>query len=335
MAKRFRWRLASSFPRALESLHGVGERLAYQVARITRERLILEVRPAGEPVAALDVLEEVANGSCDCGYTAGSFFADRDPVLALQTFVPFGLDLRGQAAWLRSDGKAHADAAWARVGVIAIPCGNTGAQMGGWFRKPITRPEDFSGLRIRTAGLPALVLGELGAIPQSLPAHEIVPALAGGLLDAADWIGPYDDFRMSFHKWAPYYHHPGVLEPCAELSLIVNPAAYAELPDDLRAALEVSAAEAARDLLARYDALNPASLTMLEAEGVRLIAFPAAVVDALRRATDAVLENTAGLSPPFASALGSYRAFMQAGARWAMLENSAFQESLRFSKTAP
>jgi TRAP-type mannitol/chloroaromatic compound transport system substrate-binding protein len=293
--------------------------------------MTLEVRPADEPVRALDVLDEVANGNSECGYTAGSFFSERDPVLALLTFVPFGLDFRQQAAWLRFDGESHAELAWSGVGVVAIPCGNTGAQMGGWFRKPITRPEDFSGLRIRTAGLPALALKELGALPQSLAAHEIVPALAAGTLDAADWIGPYDDLRMGFHRHAPYYHHPGVMEPSAELSLIVNPAAYAALPEDLRAVLELAAAEAGRDLMARYDARNPPALSTLEAEGARLVAFPAAVIDALRGATTTVLERLASQSDPFACALESYWSFMTAGERWARLERSASETPFALS----
>lgn len=317
------WRLASSFPRELDVLWEVVTGVAERAALTTDGALHLEPSAAGEPHASLDVLPLVAAGTLEAGFTAGSFFMAQDPVLALQTFVPFGLDHRRHYAWLTGPGRDHAEAAWARAGVVALPCANTGAQMGGWFREPIAGTADFRGLRIRTAGLPALVLARLGAEVRQLPAEAIIPALAAGELDAADWIGPHDDARMGFVAHAPYYHHPGVLEPSAQLSLIVNAGRWAELRPGEQAALRAVCAEAGARVLARYDLLNPPALEELERAGARLVRFPDTVVAALRRATREVLVELAGANPEFGRALASYEAFAAAGRRWAALGEGA------------
>ncbi|MBN8940993.1 MAG: ABC transporter substrate-binding protein [Rhizobiales bacterium] len=319
MGASIRWRLASSFPRSSDTIWPAMTDLADRVAMLTDGGFVIEPSPAGEPHAATDVLDLVIRGDVQCGHTAGSFFVDRDPVLALATFVPFGLDARRHAAWLAGPGAERAAAAWERQGLVALACGNTGAQTGGWFRRPVQDAASFSGLRIRTAGLPALVLERLGAKPRSLSASQILAQLRSGELDAADWIGPHDDRMMGFHRVAPFHHYPGVLEPSAQLSLVVGRAGWEALPDGYRAALHCAAAAVERALLIRYDTLNPIALAGLREDGVTVVRFPDHVVAALRRATAEVLDELAAGDRHFADALRSYRAFADLGRDWAMM----------------
>jgi TRAP-type mannitol/chloroaromatic compound transport system substrate-binding protein len=310
-----RWRLASSFARSSDTIWWGATELARLVAALTGGAFTIEPSPAGEPWGAGEVLDLVARGEVACGHTAGSFFVERDPVLSLATFLPFGMDARRHAAWLNGPGAAPVANAWARQGVVVIACMNTGAQTGGWFRAPVHSVSDLAGLRIRTAGLPALVLRRLGARPVGLAAADILPTLRAGELDAADWIGPHDDQAMGFHTVAPFYHFPGVLEPSAQLSLVVGRDAWAALPDAFRCALSCAAAAVERALLVRYDTVNPLALAGLLRAGVTLCRFPDDVIAAMRAAAAAVLDELAA-DPTFAQALSSYRAFDAAGLSW-------------------
>jgi TRAP-type mannitol/chloroaromatic compound transport system substrate-binding protein len=323
MTRPVTWRLASSFPRSSDTLWWALTELAAEVAALTDGQFRIEPHPAAELCQSADLIDLVARGEVECGHTAGSFFVGRDPVLALATFVPFGLDARRHAAWLAGPGAGHAEAAWRRQGLVALPCLNTGAQAGGWFRAPIADVAAFSGLRIRTAGLPALVLERLGARPKSLAADEVLGQLSSGDLDAADWIGPHDDRAMGFHQVAPFYHYPGVLEPSAQLSLVIGLAAWDALPASYRAALRCAAASVERALFTRYDSLNGPALAALIGEGVTVVRFPDTVVAALDAATHAVLDDIAARDERFREALISYRAFEAAGRDWAQMGEMA------------
>jgi TRAP-type mannitol/chloroaromatic compound transport system substrate-binding protein len=313
------WRLASSFPTACTTLWQSMIEFADIISTLSDGEFRIEPSPVGEPYGAADLLDLVAEGKIECCHTAGSFFLDRDAVLALATFAPFGLDARRHGAWLAGPGSTHAEAAWARQGLIAVPCGNTGAQTGGWFRAPVTDPSSFQHLRIRTAGLPALVYERLGATPLSLTADAIVPALQCRELDAADWIGPDDDRTMGFYKMASYYHVPGVLEPSAQLSLVINPEAWRQLPERWRSAIRCAAATVEKSIRLRYDTANPVALEALIKDGVTIVRFPPDVIEALRDASAAVLADLRDKDPAFAAALDSYQRFTGQGQQWAII----------------
>lgn len=322
MSNTVTWRIASSFPASCATLWQSMVQFAEHVAILTEGRFRIEPTPAGEPYAVTDLLDLVASGEIQGCHAAGSFFMDRDPVLALTTFIPFGLNARRHAAWLDGPGAAFADTAWAQQGVVALPCGNTGSQTGGWFRASVTNVSCFQNLRIRTAGLPALVYERLGAKPVSLPADAILPALQTGTLDAADWIGPADDLAMGFHTAAPFYHMPGVLEPSAQLSLAFNRDAWSDLPDGWRRAIGCAAAAAERSIFVSYDTVNPIALNSLMKAGVSIVRFPPDVLDAMRAATTAILNDVRGQNQEFAAALASYREFENLGRPWAIMGES-------------
>src|SRR5690606_7070050 len=217
------WRMPSSFPRSLDTVWGAAEFLAARVAAMTDGKFSIRPFSAGELVPPLQVLDAVQNGTTECGHTAGFYYLGKEPALVFDTGVPFGLTPRQQSAWLAyGGGKELMDELYSKFNAIVIPCGNTGAQMGGWFRNEITKPEDFNGLRIRTPGLLSMVYEKLGAIPQQIAGSDIYPALEKGSLDAVEWVGPYDDEKLGFAKVAKYYYGPGVMELGANLAFNVN-----------------------------------------------------------------------------------------------------------------
>jgi TRAP-type mannitol/chloroaromatic compound transport system substrate-binding protein len=271
----------------------------------------------------------VQNGTTECGHTAGFYYVGKEPALVFDTGVPFGLTPRQHNAWLLYGGGAQLiDELYAGFNSLSIPCGNTGAQMGGWFRKEINTPADFKGLRIRTPGLLSMVYQKLGAIPQQVAGSDIYPALEKGALDAVEFVGPYDDEKLGFAKVAQYYYGPGVMELGANLCVTVNRDSWARLPPRYQEALRAASALAADDLLAKYDANNIGALKRLVGQGVKLKSWPPEVMHAMQRATREVLEEYAGKNPAFAKVLTSWRAFRNDQLLWASVNDGAAENYL-------
>ncbi|MDM9557424.1 TRAP transporter substrate-binding protein [Bordetella petrii] len=323
------WRMPSSFPRSLDTVWGAAEFLAARVAAMTDGKFSIRPFSAGELVPPLQVLDAVQNGTTECGHTAGFYYLGKQPALVFDTGVPFGLTPRQHTAWLlHGGGQALVDGLYAGFNALAIPCGNTGAQMGGWFRKEIKTPDDLKGLRIRTPGLLSMVYEKLGAIPQQVAGSDIYPALEKGALDAVEFVGPYDDEKLGFAKVASYYYGPGVLELGASLCLAINRDSWAKLPPRYQEVLRAACASAAADLLAKYDANNIPALKRLVGQGVKLKGWPPAVMDAMQRATREVLDDYAAKSPEFAKVLASWRAFRDGQLLWASVNDGAAENYL-------
>lgn len=323
------WRMPSSFPRSLDTVWGAAERIAEQVAALTDNRFTIRAFPAGEIVPALQVLDAVQTGAVPCGHTAGFYYLGKQPALAFDTGVPFGLTPRQQDAWLRhGGGDALMQPLYAQFNAIAIPCGNTGAQMGGWFRKPIDKVEDLKGLRIRTPGLLSKVYEKLGAIPQQIAGSDIYPALEKGSLDAVEFVGPFDDEKLGFAKVAQYYYGPGVMELGANLAFTANRQAWDSLPPRYQAVLRAACAESAADLLAKYDANNIPALRRLIAQGTKLQSWPVPVMNAMQDATRQVLEEYGAKDAAFAEVLKSWRAFRNDQLLWASVNDGAAAQFL-------
>ncbi len=292
------WRIASSFPKSLDTIFAAAEIVAKRVAEITDNKFQIRVFAAGEIVPGLQVLDAVQNGTIEAGHTAPYYYVGKDPAFAFGTAVPFGLNARQQNAWKYYGGGMEAMAGlYQEYGVIHFPCGNTGTQMGGWYRKEIRTVDDLKGLKFRIGGLAGQVLAKLGVVAQKIAGGDIYPALEKGTIAAAVWVGPYDDEKLGFNKVAKYYYYPGWWEAGPELSLFINEKKWAELPKPYQAALAASCAEANVHMVARYDARNPAALRRLIASGTQLRAFPRAVMEACEKATFQLYEELSAKSP--------------------------------------
>jgi TRAP-type mannitol/chloroaromatic compound transport system substrate-binding protein len=295
-----RWRLASSYPRSLGTIYGAMDMAVKRVGELTEGRFNISLHPAGELVPALQVLDATQSGSVEAGHSASYFYIGKDPAFGFGTALPFGLNARGQNAWLyEGGGKELLDEFYASQGIMAMPVGNTGAQMAGWYRKEIKTVEDFKGLKFRVGGLAGMALAKLGVVAQQLAAGDLYVALEKGTLDAAEFVGPYDDEKLGLHKVAKYYYYPGWWEGSATLGLFINPKAWAALPAHYQVALRTAAAEANQWCTAKYDVENPRALGRLVAGGAVLRAFPRPVLDASYKATEALYAELSEKSPAF------------------------------------
>ncbi|MEM1115862.1 MAG: ABC transporter substrate-binding protein [Bacteroidota bacterium] len=315
---RVRWRLASSFPRSTDILFRGAVLLAERVAALTDGRFEIEPNEGGALVPPLQVLDAVQAGSVPIGHTAGYYYLGKNPALAFDTAIPFGMQARQHDAWMREGGGRELTArTLTDFGVVGFLGGNTGTQMGGWFRRPVRELADLRSLTMRIPGLGARVMERLGVVAQTIAGGEIYGALERGAIDATEWVGPHDDETMGFYRVVQTYHYPGWWEPQASLSFYVNQTAYDGLPAAYREALASAAAEVNARMVSEYDAKNPAALARLVEKGVDLVPFPD---DVMRAASEAARDladaEAAGADAHYRAVLASYRAFQAASDRW-------------------
>ncbi|MBI1244164.1 MAG: ABC transporter substrate-binding protein [Alphaproteobacteria bacterium] len=330
-----RWRMASSFPKSLDTIYGAAEVLAKRVAEASGGKFEIRVFAGGEIVPGLQVLDAVQAGTVECGHTASYYYVGKDPTFAFDTAVPFGLNSRQQTAWMVSGGGMAAMAElFKNYNCVALPCGNTGCQMGGWFRKEIKEPGDFNGVKMRIGGYAGSVLVKLGLVPQQLAASDIYPALEKGTIDAAEWVGPYDDEKLGFNKVAPYYYYPGWWEGGPQLSALVNDKAWASLSAENKAIFTAASYEAHTYMQARYDAVNPAALRRLVAGGTKLRAFSPNVMKACLQAANEVYEETSAKNPLFKKIYTSWRTFRNNQVDWFKVAEFRFDSFMNTGGTA-
>ncbi|MFD0938232.1 TRAP transporter substrate-binding protein, partial [Methylobacterium trifolii] len=312
-----RWRLASAYAKNLDILFGATESFARFVSEATDGRFQIQVSGPGEPVPAEGLIDAVAAGTVEMGHGPATLGMAKDPTFALATALPFGLNARGQNAWWHAGGAADLfSEIFARYGLASLPGGNTGAQMGGWFRKEIKTLADLQGLKFRIAGLGGQVLGKFGVQPQATPGPEIYTALESKKIDAAEWIGPYDDERLGLQKVAPIYHYPGFWEGGAMLHFWLNAEKWKALPKGYRAVLQAASAQVGADVQAKYDARNPGALRRLVAGGAQLRPFPQEVMEgALKNAND-VYGEIAGRNADFRRVYEAMKSFRNEEYLW-------------------
>jgi TRAP-type mannitol/chloroaromatic compound transport system substrate-binding protein len=269
--QRVRWRCATSWPRSLDTIYGGAEDVAERVKALTDGRFEITAYPAGELAPGLGILDAVQNGSVECGHTASYYYVGKNPALAYGTSVPFGLNAQQQNAWLYNGGGLEAmQKVLDDFKIINFPAGNTGVQMGGWFKKEIKAAADLKGLKMRIPGLGGQVMARLGVNVQTIAGGEIFLALDRGAIDAAEWVGPYDDEKLGLHKAARFYYYPGWWEPGPTLDLYVNVEQWRKLPKDYQEALRSACTEANMLMLAKYDAKNgPAFERLQKSNAVR------------------------------------------------------------------
>src|SRR3984893_13262015 len=299
-APELKWRLTSSFPKSLDTIYGAAEVFSKAVAEATDNKFQIQVFAAGEIVPGLSAADAVQTGTVEMCHTASYYYFGKDPTFAFGTVVPFGLNTRMQNAWMFFGGAMDLmNDFYKKFNIYAIPAGNTGAQMGGWFRKEIKDVGDLNGLKMRIGGFAGTVMQRLGAVPQQIAGGEIYPALEKGTIDAAEWVGPYDDEKLGFYKGAKYYYYPGWWEGGTALHFFINTAKWAELPKNYQAIVTAAAALCSVEQTARYDARNPAALKRLVAAGTQLRPFSQPIMEACLKASNEVNAETSAANPDY------------------------------------
>ncbi|MFC5066466.1 TRAP transporter substrate-binding protein [Flaviflagellibacter deserti] len=299
-APKIQWRCTSSFPKSLDTIYGGATDLATFVREATDGNFDIQVFAAGEIVPGLQAADAVMNGTVQMCHTAAYYYVGKDPTWALGATVPFGLNARGMHAWLNyGGGNDLLNEYFNPQGLHYIQGGNTGTQMGGWFRKEIKTVADLNGVKMRIAGLAGQVMGKLGVVPQQVAGGDIYPALERGTIDAAEWIGPYDDEKLGFVKVAPFYYYPGWWEGNLALNFFINNEQWNSLPKNYQSLLSTAAKASTLEMLSEYDYKNPAALNRLVAAGAQLRPFPQDVMNASFAAAQEVYKGINATNAPF------------------------------------
>ncbi|CAA9332666.1 MAG: TRAP transporter solute receptor, unknown substrate 6 [uncultured Microvirga sp.] len=311
------WRLASSYPKSLDTLWGASPHIAKRVAAATDGKFQIQPFAAGEIVGGAQVLDAVQAGTVECGHTLSNFYVGKDPTFAFDSCLPFGLNARQQNAWMQhGGGLALIRDLMKEYNVYNIPAGNTGAQMGGWFRKEINTLADLQGLKMRIPGIAGQMMARLGVVPQQLAGGDVYPSLERGTIDAAEWSGPYDDEKLGFVKIAKYYYYPGFWEGGAQVSLLVNQERWNALPESYKAVLEAACAEANGWMVAKYDAENPDALRRLVAAGAQLKPFSREIMEAAHKQAFALYDELSAKNERFKRVYAAWKEFRDKEVTW-------------------
>jgi TRAP-type mannitol/chloroaromatic compound transport system substrate-binding protein len=328
-----RWRVASSFPKSLDTIFGGAEVFAKQVKAMSGGKFDVSVHAAGELMPALGVVDGVQQGSIEACHTAPYYFFGKNEAFGLGCAIPFGLNSRQMSAWMfEGNGLKLMREFYAGYNIVNFPCGNTGAQMGGWFRKEIKSMKDIKGLKFRIGGFGGKVIERLGGIPQNIPGGEIYPALEKGTIDAAEWVGPYDDQKLGFNKVAPYYYYPGWWEGGPELDLFVNQKAWDALTPEYKAIVESASAHAHVVMQARYDALNPGALKQLVGAGTKLRPFPADMMNEAFKAAMGLYDELSAKNPQWNKIYADYSKFRTEQNLWFRFTEATFDRFMQAQK---
>ncbi|WP_019643865.1 TRAP transporter substrate-binding protein [Novispirillum itersonii] len=312
-----KWRLASSFPKSLDTIYGAAETMARFVNEATDGKFQIRVFAGGELVPALQVLDAVQAGTVEMGHTACYYYVGKDPTFGLATAVPFGLNGRQQNAWLYQGGGMQVlREFFAEYNSVNLPCGNTGVQMGGWFRKEVKTLADMQGLKMRIGGLAGRVVAKLGGVPQQIAGADIYPSLEKGTIDAAEWVGPYDDEKLGFNKVAPYYYYPGWWEGGPTLDALINKQQWESLPKAYQSVLTAAAAYANTDMQARYDAQNPAALKRLIGSGTQIRPYSKEIMEAAYKAAHELYDELSATNPKWKKVYDNWKPFRDDQVSW-------------------
>jgi len=329
------WRLASSVPKSLNTIYETAESLTRRIADLTEGRFKIRLFAAGDVLPPDRVLDAVRQNTVECGHTCGYYHHDQNKAFSLDTAVPFGLNARQMNAWCYyCGGFGLLREFFAQHNIVNFPGGNSGTQMGGWYRQEIKSLNDLKGLKIRIPGFGAEVLRAMGAMPQMLPGAEIYTALESGKLDAAEWVGPYDDEKLGFYKVVKFYYYPAWWEPGAMFSFYLNKKQWEKLPRPYQAAFEVAAAEANIRMLASYDAKNPPAIHRLMRKGVKLRRYPDDVMKAAYRAAQKIYALESAGNSDFKKIFDSMRAFQQISDFWMGLAETTLANFMRAHQEA-
>lgn len=320
------WKLITTWPKDTPALGRIPERFAEVIETMSAGRLKVQVYGANELVPALEVFDSVSNGAAEMGHGASYYWRSKTPAAQFFTTVPFGMNAQEMNSWLRFGGGLEL---WQELyepfNLLPMVSGNSGVQMFGWFNREINSLDDIRGLKMRIPGLGATVLERAGGLPVTLPGNEIYTSLQSGVIDATEWVGPYNDIAFSLQEVGKYYYYPGWHEPGAALETIINLDAWNELDADLQTMVEIACQALNADMLDEITARNNRALnTLIEEHGVELRELPDDVVDEFRRISKEVVSEAAEGDELSQRIVASYFDFLQEMRRYHSISERAY-----------
>jgi TRAP-type mannitol/chloroaromatic compound transport system substrate-binding protein len=328
-----RWRLSSSFPKPLDTIYGAAEVFATKVKAMSGGKFEISTHAGGEITPPFGVVDAVQQGSVEMAHTAPYYFHGKNEAFALGCAIPFGLNSRQMTAWTyEGNGLKLMREFYAKYDMTSFPGGNTGAQMGGWYRKEIKKAADIKGMKMRIGGFAGRVLERMGGVPQNIPGGEIYTALEKGTIDSAEWVGPYDDQKLGFNKVAPFYYYPGWWEGGPQLDFLINQKAFNALSAENKAIVESAAAYAHTDMQAKYDARNPAALKQLVGAGTKLRPFPKDVMNLAFKEAMALYSEISAKNEDWKKIYADYSKFRADSNLWFRFTEASFDNFMQQQK---
>ncbi len=320
------WRMGTSWPVALDTIFGGASVMAERIAELSNGMFKITPFPAGELFPGTEVVQNVSQGAVESGHTALYYYVGLNPAFAIGTSLPFGLTAQQHNSWLYHGGGNDAiNKVGAEFNVFSLPAGNTGAQMGGWFRKEINSVADMQGLKMRIPGLGGKVMERLGVVTQTIAAGEIFQALSTGAIDATEWVGPYDDEKLGLPDAAQYYYSPGWWEPGPALHAVANSDAFNALPKEYQTYFTVASWEANMNMLAKYDALNNDALERILSGGkVQLKVYSDEIMQAAQKAAFEIYAENSASTPLFKEIFDPWNAFRIKVQKWHQVNELPF-----------
>ncbi|EUC00585.1 Extracellular solute-binding protein, family 7 [Rhizobium sp. CF080] len=311
------WRMTSSFTKNTDILWSAATDIAESVKEASDGNFTIHTFAAGEIVPPLQAADAVSNGTVEMAHTCAYYYIGKDPTFALGTAVPFGLNARQTNAWFSvGGGNEMLNDFLGSYNLFALPAGNTGAQMGGWYRKEINTIEDLKGLKMRIAGLAGQVMQKLGVTPQQIAGGDVYAALEKGTIDATEFVGPYDDQKLGFVKVAKYYYYPAWWEGGPAVHAFMNKDKFNALPKSYQRMIKDACANANQNMLSRYDTHNAKALRQLVSEGAVLKPFSAEILEASYKAALEVYAELNAKNAAFKKIYDSQQAFKKEGYLW-------------------
>ena len=319
-----RWRMSTGWAQSLDTIYGSAQEMSKRIGELTGGKFEVRAFPGGDIVPYAQNMDAVSNGTIECNHVLSTAFIGRNTAVAFDTGLAFGLNARQHNAWIHyGGGLEKLRELYAQYNIVNHVVGNVGVQMGGWFRKEINTVDDFQGLKMRIGGIGGMVLSKLGVVSQQIPPSDIYSALERGTIDAAEWIGPYDDEKLGLNQVAPYYYTPGWFEGSASLTSMVNKDAWEALPELYKHAFTTAAAEQTMKCLARYDAVNPTALRRLVGNGAQVRFFPREVMEACYKASQELWQDLSGNNPDFAKIYSGWKEFQEEQVSWFRVAENA------------
>ncbi len=328
--KTYRWKMTTTWPPNFPVVGEGCQLLTDWVRKMSGGRLDITVYGGGELIPALEGFDAVSNGAVEMNHGAAYYWAGKIPASQFFAAVPFGMNAQQMGSWIQSgDGGKLWEELYAPYNLLPIHCGNTGMQMAGWFNKEINTMADLKNLKMRIPGLGGKVLAKAGGTPMLVSGGEIYTNLERGVIDAAEWIGPYHDYKMGFHQVAKYYYYPGWHEPGPALEMLVNKPKFEALPDDLQNILRTACYSMNSWMTAEFDNKNGEYLgKLIDEEKVDIRPFPEEVITGLKRATDEALSELTANDPESKRVYTSFQSFKKRITRWSNISEKVFYQTM-------